>query len=422
LEDEIMCNEHRSRKEDFTRKRCLGFREVVVLILSKGLKSIQCLLNEFFLKLALPTVTKTAFCLARLKLSYTVFIELNNKAVVEVYYRNDDFLKYKGLRVLGIDSTVICLPESDELAKEFGKTDHTDGKGTTVTGSRPYARGSVMFDVLNRIAVDARLEKSKAYEVEIAVKHLSLATELDLILCDRGYASFRTIVEFDVRNIKFLIRCSKGSFKIAQEMYKGLGKDSQVVKLVASGDALSEMKLRGLRTEIEVRFVRIQLDTGENEILVTNLLSETEYPTPDFKELYWMRWGVETFYGVIKTRLCLENFTGFSVESVRQDFYSTIFLTGLESILTENAEEILSQKQVKNPQIVNKVISFNAIKNQAMEILCGKGNEKEAIEKLTALFLTNPTQKRPHRKPPPRRKESNRRLLNFHKYKKKIVF
>jgi len=101
-------------------------------------------------------------------------------------------------------------------------------------------------------------------------------------------------------------------------------------------------------------------------------MTQTYFPTKDFKELYWNRWGVETFYGVLKTRLNLENFTGLSPESVKQDFYSSIYLTGLEAILTEDVEKILNQKPVENPQKVNKVISFNTIKNKAFEILCGK--------------------------------------------------
>lgn len=421
MEDQEMRDRHRYRKEDFTRNRRLSFCMVLVLILRKGMKSIQVMLNEFFSKFSLPPISKVAFCKARLKLSHTAFIELNNKAVVEVYYRENDFLKYKGLRVLAIDGSVISLPESDDLAESFGEISHTDGV-STIIGKRPYARGSVMYDVINRIAIDSTLEKAKAYEVDIAIQHLEKATSLDLIIFDRGYASFRMVAELASRKIKFLIRCSKASFKIAQEMYEGLGKDSQIADIEPPKDKRKEIKLKGLPTEVRVRFVRVQLDTGENEILVTNLLSETDFPTQDFKELYWKRWGVETFYGVVKTRLCLENFTGFSAESVRQDFYSTIFLTGLETILTEDAEDILSQKQVNNPQQVNKAVSFNAIKNQAMEILSGKGSEKEISEKLTVLFLTNPTTKRPNRKLCSRRKENCRSLLNFHRYRKKMIF
>lgn len=40
------------------------------------------------------------------------------------------------------------------------------------------------------------------------------------------------------------------------------------------------------------------------------------------------RLRIETFFGILKTRLDLENFTGKSAESVYQDFYSSVYLTG----------------------------------------------------------------------------------------------
>jgi IS4 transposase len=57
---------------------------------------------------------------------------------------------------------------------------------------------------------------------------------------------------------------------------------------------------------------------------VTRLIDETEFPTEDFGEIYHLRWGVEGFYAILKTRLNLENFSGKTAESVYQDFYSTI--------------------------------------------------------------------------------------------------
>jgi hypothetical protein len=34
----------------------------------------------------------------------------------------------------------------------------------------------------------------------------------------------------------------------------------------------------------------------------------------------------------------LENFSGYSVEAVRQDFHATVFLTGVESIFVRDTE------------------------------------------------------------------------------------
>jgi len=51
----------------------------------------------------------------------------------------------------------------------------------------------------------------------------------------------------------------------------------------------------GLPTSLKVRFVRVKLNTGENEVLVTSLYNEARYTTVDFAELYYLRWGIETF-------------------------------------------------------------------------------------------------------------------------------
>ena len=68
--------------------------------------------------------------------------------------------------------------------------------------------------------------------------------------------------------------------------------------------------------------------------------------TLPFKELYFLRWGVEGFYNLLKGRLNLENFTGKSLESVHQDFWSTIFITHAETIFTHEAQKKLDDRGV----------------------------------------------------------------------------
>ncbi|MCP4107186.1 MAG: transposase, partial [Desulfobacteraceae bacterium] len=144
--------------------------------------------------------------------------------------------------------------------------------------------------------------------------------------------------------------------------------ESRVAILRPHHTKKKEIEALGLPAEINVRFVRVVLDNGEIEVLVTSLTDEAEYSVNDFKEMYHLRWGIETFYGTVKGRLNLENFTGKTVEAVRQDFYSTIFVSGLESVLTEDAQESLAAKSSDNkyPQTVNKAVSFNAVKNHVI--------------------------------------------------------
>ena len=59
----------------------------------------------------------------------------------------------------------------------------------------------------------------------------------------------------------------------------------------------------------------------------------------------------------------------FQAELLNQSIkYSTVYLTGIETILTADVNDKLSKKTVKNKQQVNHVVSFNAIKNQAIEL------------------------------------------------------
>lgn len=156
------------------------------------------------------------------------------------------------------------------------------------------------------------------------------------------------------------------------------------------------------------------MSTGEWEVLVTNLLDEARYPSAGFLELYGLRWGIETFYRLLKTRLALENFSGTGAEAVKQDFHATVYLSGLESLLTESAQAQLDAKNTKYPQTVNRAVSFNAIKYQALDLLFSNEPTEPLLEKLTALFLSNPCLDRQHRNPPCQ-ESSARTLLSFQK-------
>jgi hypothetical protein len=52
-------------------------------------------------------------------------------------------------------------------------------------GEHCYGRASVLYDVLNRIAVDATLTAIKTCEVDLAIAHKQHTTASDLLLMDR---------------------------------------------------------------------------------------------------------------------------------------------------------------------------------------------------------------------------------------------
>ncbi len=173
--------------------RSLPFALIMVLVIRKSVKSLQSVVNEAMSWLELMTVTASAYSQARHKLKHTAFIELNQTAIVQTLYSDENYQKFLGFRVLAIDGSKIVLPDNKEMRDEFGTIAWTSGKNAEIQGERPYALASVLYDVLNRVALDATLGKAKAYEVDLAVAHLSQTRVGDLLVMDRNYPSYRML-------------------------------------------------------------------------------------------------------------------------------------------------------------------------------------------------------------------------------------
>jgi len=119
LNDDSFKNEHRTASKFFSRNLKLNFVAVILLILQKSIKPLQLVLNEFFKKLDNGTmVTKSAFSQARRHLKATAFVMLNQKAVIDVLYGDDNYEKAWGFRLLAIDGSKIHLPNTTEIVKE----------------------------------------------------------------------------------------------------------------------------------------------------------------------------------------------------------------------------------------------------------------------------------------------------------------
>jgi len=95
-------------------------------------------------------------------------------------------------------------------------------------------------------------------------------------------------------------------------------------------------------TPLKLRLIRIDLGTKEPEVLITSLMDTAAYPHALFKELYHDRWPVEESYKFFKSRIELENFTGKSVEAVKQDFYARIFMLNLTSMMALPVQDLIN--------------------------------------------------------------------------------
>ena len=421
---------HRVRPEDFTRQRQLTFPLVMLFTLQKTVKSIQRHLHEFLDQLAgeelFEPVTAGAWTHARAKLKHTAFIELNAQSVLPWIYgpqNRQSLQRWRGHRLLGVDSSLLRLPDSQEMREQFSPVQVSNHLGKT--GTR-YAEGrmSVLYDLLNRVGLDGRLEPSSVGEVDLAIQQLAKAAPGDVLINDRGFTGYAYLAWHHRLGLDYIARCSSGSFAAAQELFrmKRAGR-SKVVKLLAPADQRAQLRGLGLPLELRVRFVSVRLPNGELEVLATSLLDQALYPTEEFLTVYHWRWNHETFYGVIKGRLDLENFSGQTAEAVRQDFHATLLLCNLETVLTGVTTSALKEQTLEqaNPKQINRAVSFHALKDQLLALLYSDIPAEQVIEKLQRLFLGCPVSIRPNRKIP-RRKLSLYRSYHFQRRVKKVVF
>lgn len=354
-----------------------------------------------------------------MKFRHTAFIELLERAVVEVMYGDGDYEKFKGHRLLAIDGTSLRLPNTEETRKHFGFIEHLNGHGAAL-GGQVEAKMTVLYDVLNRIPLAASLDKGRAYDLKASEVHLEKLQSQDLVLADRAFGSYRFFAGILEKNANFVIRCKEKTYERYHRLFSTAGAKEVTVEIPKPSSLAGHDMLPAT---LRLRFIRIVLSSGEVEVLATSLLNKTRYPRSLFQELYFKRWRIETFFHILKSRLSIDNFTGRTVESIYQDVYSTLFISGLESIVTSEADEELSRKKVQHPQKVNKAVAFHTIKNAIIELIFE--HPPGLDEKIKNLLLLNPTTIRPDRIRPPRPKvhsADNRRSLYFQRYARKHSF
>jgi Transposase DDE domain len=427
--DPGFCSRHRCRSTDFTRQCVLTFPVLMLMLLQKSLKSLQAHVHEFFEQLAdgAPRLGLSGGALthARAKLRASAFIELNESAVLRTVYGPEHetlVQKWRGHRVLSVDSSLMRLPSSDAIGKVFGWIQCANQRGALER--YPQARVSVLYDVSNQIALQACVVASDIAETELAHRHLSVVQPGDLLLTDRGYTGYRWLAAAHALGVHLLSRCSRGSFAAVQELFArneaGL---SVVVSLGAPESLKAECLEHNWPLELRVRLVTVRLSSGELEVLVTSLLDETMYPTCEFGPLYWQRWGQETYYGRLKGRLDLEHCSGKTVAAVEQDFHATVLLSNLESVVMGAAQAQLSQRTAgrRQPAQVNRAVSLHALKYRVIDLLSSRMPAEKVLAELIEWFQANPVSVRRSRAVP-RQKPSVSRSYHYQRRVRKIVF
>lgn len=297
--------------------------------------SYQTELDNFFktshhLEVAERMIYKGSLSKARKKLNYKAFIELNDTMNAE-YYAGFETRSWHGFNLVAVDGSTARVPNEPEIVKHFGFWKVKNAQRC------PKARISQLFDVLNKITLDAIISPKCEGERELAAYHFLKLMPTDLVLLDRGYPAFWLFKLILSMQANFCARiCTK--WKVVKKFHAS-GQHERIVKLYPTPSSFLKCAELGLGKEpLKLRLIRVELDTGQTEILITSLKDTNRYPENIFANLYHCRWPVEEDFKTMKCRLQVENFSGKSALSVYQDFHAKVFSKNLTTIIANSAK------------------------------------------------------------------------------------
>ncbi len=150
-----------------------------------------------------------------------------------------------------------------------------------------------------------------------------------------------------------------------------------------------------------LRLIRVELESGEIEVLITSLIDEQKFPYDIFMDLYHKRWPVEVDYLFMKQRIEIGNFSGTTVLSVYQDFHSKVLAKNLTWVLASPAQETVEKEdhekkyeyQLNMTQAISKSkYTLFLLFERPREIIV------QLIKNLHALFMAATEPIRPGRK------------------------
>jgi hypothetical protein len=391
----------------------LTFGIVIWFLLNLLKRALQDELDEFFKTLtgtqfAVRLVTKSAFCQARQKLKYEAFIEMN-QTQVDYFYAALAPVRWRGFRLVAVDGSMGDLPNTPALCAHFGVWHPAAG------GTCPKARFSQMFDVLNRVTLDARIAPKSLGEREAAAQHFAQLQPDDLVLLDRGYPAFWLFALILSKNAQFCVRFNAAGWHVV-EAFLAAGHLEQLVTVEPTAVARAECQVHGLSiAPFTLRLVRIQLADNTVEVLGTSLLDSQRDPHALFKELYHERWPVEGDYQVMKSRMEVENWSGESVLALYQDFHAKIFTKNLTALLAHPLQSVVAQASPAKRYLYrpNFTQALSKMKDTVV-LLLQRANPLPLLHRLWRLMLKTVEPVRPGRAYPRRKRVTRRRFsMNY---------
>lgn len=336
--------------KDFTRNRTLTFKKMLHIILCMGGGSLRKELSDYFEDIE-GFATKSAFVQQRGKIRPDAF-----KHLLHQFNKScNDTKTYKGYRLYACDGTVVTVatnPANEET--------HIKGSRNAVGYNQYHI--SALYDLLNKTYTDAIIKGVNFInEPQAAVEMIN---SLDLrgkgiLICDRGYAALNLMEHCKRKDgLEYLIRVKESRWikevnnlpledldtevtielRTTQTNKDKIDYRNGTAKYISGKSKFGKNK--SSRTwdfesphKMTIRIVRFKITEDRYETIATSLDRFT-FPAERIKELYNMRWGIETSFRDLKYAIGMVNFHARKDSSIMQEIYASLVMYNFSERIT----------------------------------------------------------------------------------------
>lgn len=355
--------------KDFTRKRKLDFKEMLNILLSMGGNSLKLELMKYS-SYEEETATSSAFVQQREKILPEAFEFLfhrfTSSATSPKYY--------DGYRILAVDGSDLSIAHNPkETENHFFATENAKGFN--------LLHLNAMYDLCSRVYVDSIVQtgrKENEFQALIDMVDRSDIKGQTIVIADRGYESYNIFEhiakkgwnyvirvkdidsigiasrfshfkqrEFDVKHNILLTRRQTNEIKAHPEKYKFMPANQNFDYLPVGEKG---------NYPINFRVVRFAISENNYEVIITNL-PEDKFPAERIKEIYRMRWGIETSFRELKYAIGLTSFHSKKATYIIQEIFSRLTMYNFCEIITMHV--IIQQKDRKYSYQVNFSIAIS---------------------------------------------------------------
>lgn len=325
-------------EKDFTRNTPLNFENTMQAVLQMGGQSLNRELYDF-MKDTGRTVSVSAFVQQRAKLLPEAFDFAFHEFNARTEYL--DTQTYDGMKVYAVDGSDVCFainPLSDTYMK---------------SGNYNMYHMNALYDLLNHTYKDLIIEPKTSYSEPRSAWQMaerSLNGEKCILIGDRGYGGanlFEHINRCD--GVEYLIRVKNNLFKEFRDLPMAefdmditfhlrttqTNKDKEIfarneAKWIQGNSTKGKVKKKKTWDfespfDLTVRVVKLKIsDKGSKDdyYTVCTSLDRFRFPAWKIKELYRLRWQIESSFRELKYALGLINFHARKEGFIRQEIFA----------------------------------------------------------------------------------------------------